>query len=148
MVKISLDWVQLRQAGTTSWVGYHKSKSRRTGRRSAAPRTPPPRVRRRKTTGPTVTYKWILGRLNLAGELQDHLQPKLTKKGLQIGRVTVGFRRIGLRVGDVVQRSGGFDVHSLEQLRNGMQKAAKPGGSGTMTVLRKGRVVELDYNVR
>jgi len=149
VVKISLDWVQLRRAGSSSWVSYRKGEQRRAQAPRSGQRSPPPRVRRRtKSKGPTVTYKWLLGRINLAGELEDHLQPKLTAKGLRVGRVTSGFSRIGLRVGDVVQRAGPFDVHSLEQLRNGLQKAATHGGNGSLTVLRNGRKVQLSFDVR
>ncbi len=147
VVNISMDWVQLRRAGSFSWVGYRKSDKRRTRRTAPDHRPPPPRIRRRPNE-PSVTLKWIIGRLNLAGELEDHLRPTTTAKGLQVGRVTSGFRRIGLRVGDVVQQAGGFPVSSLEQLRNGLQKAAYSGGSGTLKVLRKGKSVQLSFGVR
>jgi len=147
VVSISMDWVQLRRAGSFSWVSYRKSEKRRTRGAPSKHRPPPPRIRRRSNE-PSVTLKWMIGRLNLAGELEDHLRPTTTKMGLQVGRVTSGFRRIGLRVGDVVELAGGFPVSSLEQLRNGLQKAAHSGGSGTLTVLRKGKSVQLSFGVR
>jgi len=149
VISIATDWVQLRQAGSYSWVGYRKGEKRPTRARSRGRNeSPPPRVRRHRSKGPSVTLKWIEGRLNLAGELEDHLSPKTTSKGLQVGKVTSGFRRIGLRVGDVVQRAGGYPVSTLEQLRNGMQRAAHSGGSGSITVLRKGKSVKLSFGVR
>ncbi len=148
VVQIAMDWVQLRRGSSYLWVGYKDRPPGRSARHRRRERLPPPRRVRRRRDGPTVTYKWILGRLNLAGELEDHLLPEVTSAGLKIGRVTTGFRRIGLRPGDVVERAGDRRVRSLDDLRSGMQGAARPGGSGTITVLRRGRSLELPFNVR
>jgi len=147
VVRISLDWVQLRRAGSYSWVSYREHTQRRTRAATSERREPPRRVRHRPR-GPTVTYKWLVGRLNLYAELEEHLSPKVTAKGLQVGRVTSGFRRIGLRVGDVVQRAGDRPVRSTDDIREGLQRAARPGGYSSITVLRKGRTIELPFDVR
>jgi hypothetical protein len=147
VVSIAMDWVQLRRTGSYSWVGYRKGDKRRASAPTSEHRPPPPRIRRSKKT-PSVTYKWIVGRLNLAGELQDHLRPTETAKGLKVGRVTSGFRRIGVRVGDVVLRAGEQPVRSLEALRNGLQRAAQHQGSGSITVLRGDRKIKLSFGVR
>lgn len=147
VVKIEPHWVQLRRAGSYSWVTYRERKRRRAWAPSSGHQGRPPPVRRRPKR-PTVTYKWILGRLNLYGELEAHLSPSVTSKGLQVGRVTSGWRRIGLRVGDVVQRAGNRPVRSIDDIKEGLQGAARPGGSGSLTVLRRGRSVQLDFGVR
>jgi hypothetical protein len=155
VVQIAMDWVQLRQGSAKSWVTYGKNDERRKRGRargrgpSDAQRALPSKVRRLPPLkGPRVSYKWIVGRLNLHGELEEHLNPKVTAKGVQVGKVTMGFRRMGLKVGDVIQRAGNRKVRNLDDIRNGLQPAASPGARSTLTVLRNGRPMELHFGVQ
>ncbi|MFH2007959.1 MAG: hypothetical protein ABI333_15360 [bacterium] len=149
VVRIAMYFVQLRRAGSFSWVSYGEG-SQRSTRQAPSPdhRAQPRPVRRASAKAPTVTSKWLIGRLNLTGELEDHLRPTVTSKGVRVGRTTLGFRRIGVRVGDVIQRAGTRPVRYVDDIREGLQGAANPGGSGTITVLRHGRAIELDFNVQ
>jgi S1-C subfamily serine protease len=61
-----------------------------------------------------------------------------------------GWRRIGLKEGDVIVRLAGEDLHNQNDLQKALDKAQNtPSGSSVdLKVLRQNQVIVIDYKIK